>query len=357
MTKERFLGNLEYALHFMPDAEREATLNFYSEMIDDRMEDGLTEEEAVDQMEKPEEIEQRLRRTQEAQSDEADGSRENKNGADENVDKNDDWETRSVTYPAASISDISIRSDNLPVHLYRSEDDTVRMTYFTCAEDPYTLTLENGHMLLTHPGFSARSGRDLFESISDLMNNLSQAFSGTRYSIKAGAYIDLSVPAGFGGAVFIATSNARVRVEHASCHAGVTVRSSNGRITVDDSDADFFDLQTFNARVSVNDVKTRANVLMRSTNGRLEIKDSVLFGMLDAATSNGTISVDGVSADDIRLKTSNGSIIGTLKGSMSDYAIESHTSNGHNSLPDGTQGRKHLSAKTSNGSIRIRFAE
>ena len=47
MTKEVFLQRLSDRLSGLPRAEREEQVNFYSEMIDDRMEEGLSQEEAV----------------------------------------------------------------------------------------------------------------------------------------------------------------------------------------------------------------------------------------------------------------------------------------------------------------------
>ena len=47
MTKNQFLQSLQERLSALPREEREERLNFYSEMIDDRMEEGLSEEEAV----------------------------------------------------------------------------------------------------------------------------------------------------------------------------------------------------------------------------------------------------------------------------------------------------------------------
>lgn len=47
MTKAEFLQSLRDRLSPLPKAETEERLNFYSEMIDDRMEEGLTEEDAV----------------------------------------------------------------------------------------------------------------------------------------------------------------------------------------------------------------------------------------------------------------------------------------------------------------------
>jgi len=50
MTKQEFLAALGKGLSGLPQEEKEERLSFYSEMIDDRMEEGLSEEEAVAQI-------------------------------------------------------------------------------------------------------------------------------------------------------------------------------------------------------------------------------------------------------------------------------------------------------------------
>ena len=47
MSKQEFLAELKAGLNGLPQEDIEERLTFYSEMIDDRMEEGLTEEEAV----------------------------------------------------------------------------------------------------------------------------------------------------------------------------------------------------------------------------------------------------------------------------------------------------------------------
>ena len=47
MTKEKFIELLRKGLSPLPKEERDERLTFYSEMIDDRMEEGVGEEEAV----------------------------------------------------------------------------------------------------------------------------------------------------------------------------------------------------------------------------------------------------------------------------------------------------------------------
>lgn len=56
MTKNEFLVKLQSALHGLPHKDIEERLTFYAEMIDDRVEEGLAEEEAVAEIGSVEEI-------------------------------------------------------------------------------------------------------------------------------------------------------------------------------------------------------------------------------------------------------------------------------------------------------------
>lgn len=56
MTKQEFFEQLEKGLSGLPEEELHERLEFYSEMIDDRIEDGLSEEEAVKELGSPDEV-------------------------------------------------------------------------------------------------------------------------------------------------------------------------------------------------------------------------------------------------------------------------------------------------------------
>ena len=56
MNKTEFIGELYHLLNHLSKAERQQHLDYYEEMIADRMEDGLTEEEAVAALGRPADI-------------------------------------------------------------------------------------------------------------------------------------------------------------------------------------------------------------------------------------------------------------------------------------------------------------
>ncbi len=56
MNKTEFLAIIHHKLQEIPQEDLQKSLDYYSEMIEDRMEEGLTEEEAVAAMGTPEEV-------------------------------------------------------------------------------------------------------------------------------------------------------------------------------------------------------------------------------------------------------------------------------------------------------------
>ena len=95
-----------------------------------------------------------------------------------------------------------------------------------------------------------------------------------------------------------------------------------------------------------------------TSNGMLSLDHCSVKNTINAKTSNALLTLYQVEGKDITLKSSNGEITGGLIGNMDEYQIESHTSNGSNSLPEQkATGTKFLRAETSNANIEIGFTE
>ncbi len=60
MTKQNYLERMRKCLEGLPPEEIEAHLAFYEEMIDERLEEGMSEEEATEVMEEPEKAAEKI---------------------------------------------------------------------------------------------------------------------------------------------------------------------------------------------------------------------------------------------------------------------------------------------------------
>ncbi len=146
------------------------------------------------------------------------------------------------------------------------------------------------------------------------------------------------------------------------------VKSSNGRITVFDADADVRAV-TSNGSVVVDRadgrvhaesgnsditcLQVRGPLVAKTSNGKITLKD-VRQGPIKAETSNGKIKADDVSGQ-IKLTTSNGAITLAVRDEPLAPQIDVKTSNGPVDVKLPAAAKARLKARTSNGRIETHF--
>ncbi len=176
--------------------------------------------------------------------------------------------------------------------------------------------------------------------------------------------------------------NRTVTVELPSALYHLSVRTSNGAISLEDLTLESAILRTSNGRISIENVDI-PTITMISSNGKLYLKDVVsttvdletsngeieLIGVeaysIDAETSNGPVNASGIHSEDFRVYTSNGTINLTIQGNFEDYKVRTKTSNGSVKINGSTYGNDtyhsskvpFVEAITSNGNIRINFED
>lgn len=408
MTRDAYIEQLSLMLSFLDEDARAAALTFYAEMLDDRIEDGMEEEEAVAAMDSVEEIAARLQKETKKEGgngplneefftnlaghvrgvveDAIQGAGDLFKNANtvvnaaagraedafkafrDEIKKNEEggYDQHVFTCPAEEIHAISISAQDLPIRIFPGMDEQLTLTYYSCAEDPYTVSVQDGTLTLSHTGDGLKKGfrfsRFNFGSVKMLWNQSSPT-------------IELAIPADMLCDLSARTSNASLQVSSLQALCDTQLSTSNGRIAAEDLRCKSLTLQTSNARLSLTNVTSKTHLNGKTSNGRIEadsvhsqqemqlttsngaIHASALSTQspLSLITSNGTIEVSSLNAPQITLRTSNGGIRGTLPGPMSDWQIQSKTTNGRNSLSDRTEGNRSLAANTSNGNISLEF--
>ncbi|WP_436773557.1 DUF4097 family beta strand repeat-containing protein [Yinghuangia sp. YIM S09857] len=116
----------------------------------------------------------------------------------------------------------------------------------------------------------------------------------------------------------------------------VTVRNSNGSVTVDEMQVDAFDLE--------------------SDNGSIKVRDSSVTGLLKMSSDNGSINVDRSLADRIDASSDNGSMKLTLRNEPSAVKASSDNGSLRLTLPTGDRNYK-LTADSDNGSKNVQDFE
>ncbi len=278
-----------------------------------------------------------------------------------------EYEKRILTCPADALRGARLTGGDMPIRVCPGEKDKAELVYYTCEDDPYEAFVENGVLTLRKAG---KSGGNRF-SFSMLGGAIRMMWSKPSPTVELflprDALVDLQAQTSNASIkvnglhalcdVNLKTSNSRIVMEEMSCKA-LSAVTSNGRIVLlDVRSKQRVTCSSSNARIEATGVNGREEVTLTTSNGRILAEDVTAGRELRLRTSNGCIEVKRLSAAALTLTTSNSSIRGTLPGRQQDWAIESATSNGRNTLPRQQDGEKPLKVRTSNGSLDLKFEQ
>lgn len=323
MNRDEFLSQLRRALEGLSQADIEDVIQYYEEMIIDKAADqGVDEEDVIAGLGPVADIAKGVRASvapeAAAQSQPA-----------------DDLGNKVLTAQADQVRSLVIEAANAPLVITSGAMDTVELRYTETARMRYDVSHNDKELRL----------------IQRPLPKLLPILFGRVYPIE------VLLPADFAGKADLSTGNGPITWEGVSLWGQLTLTTSNGTITLRNCQAKGITLRSSNASLRAHAASAQESIALHTSNG--PIKAEGLSGTdITLHTSNGSIQCMGIAAQDITFKTSNGPIGGALPGRASEYTVTSSTSNASNSLRDHQHaGPKRLNAHTSNGSIRLHFAQ
>lgn len=273
---------------------------------------------------------------------------------------------------------ISIQDTSVAVTIETSADANVRIHYGENEKEKYVFNDEGANLSLTVD--STYAWFDFFSWA------------------RPKKTLTLSLPASYAAQLDVSVADGSISLNDMTIANTVRLATANGSITVKNLAADSLTLSDMNGSELVQNATladklecTNANgsitattiiaptstklhtasgsidvdglssssIDIKTLNGHEDVKNVTSATDLAIANSNGRIALSAIDvSNSITLSTANGPISGNLKGPMSDYTINSHTSNGSNNLPSyltATTGNKSLEAHSANGSIYLTF--
>lgn len=336
MTKQEFLDKLEAGL--AGTNEEEQVLEFYREMIADRVEDGMSEEEAVAQVGTVEEILASC--------------------------------VQSVTVvprqnreQTGEIRRVVIREREFDIQVLPTEEPRYRLE----GQDQYhEVSLENGTLRILRSKeplprrlFSSQSGemtlylpRGCYESldITTASGNMEiqQDFASVRVS---GASSDITLSGTFGGRVDIQTASGDVELSGVFGDA-LQVQTASGDVALHNVLADTLEIHCASGDLDLNRVCGQTLVL-ESKSGDMDLVDTLSKGGFRCKTVSGDMELRRVDGPDMDLETISGDISGFL---LHGKHFTTRTVSGDLALCGGTpEGTCRI--VTVSGDVRLELAE
>ena len=372
MNQNEYLKELKRCLSSLDRAETDRIVEYYSELISDKIQFGVSEQEVITQLGTPHQLADRIIAESKEYEDKANDNKSERK-----------YVKKFYTISESEASSISVYTDMMKVKVCVREDnsDEIRITYFENNKHKPSITNENGIVTLNDKTeFSASNifsfligfegiKRGRLETVIELPKNnntLKISIETNNAKITANnltvdklflktSNASIDVSGNFVSEVYCKTSNSKINSENLSADS-ITFITSNGMCNADTVISKSLSIKTSNSSISIKNINSDI-VSLKTSNSSINLGDTIAKTSFYAKTSNGSINTKGIVSDKIELSSCNGGISSTIVGRDKDFAIQSKTSNSNNNLlgRGDSSTSKTLSVYTSNGKIDISF--
>lgn len=406
MKKEAYFQRLNQLLRKLPDEDRETILAFYREIVEDKMENGIPEEEAVASLGDVGQLAQKI-------------LLENPRRRSSNtkplfialgiilgilailgactamgLTAYRQSHTVSVTEQILSSEDFSDSSSSssegfpqnqgLPASsssVTASGRHTEEYRIFAGDADEVEIDAENKWIF-----FEQTEGQEvviLYETDETQFYTVKQ--NGRAYKLEnkdrrrpnqsaAPFRITVQVPTAYTGRLEVDADNGKVEADGLQNLVSFSCEVENAEVNMTDLLVESLEIDTENGQITLENIQSDQLVEIDTENGAIRIK-SCAAPLIKAETKNGAIRLESVQASqaiqvksengavsfnalespDILMKTDIGEIAGSIRGNEADYQIITNKTLGTNNLANKSDGTKKLQATTEIGRIHITF--
>lgn len=388
MSKKEFLKSLKRRLRALPADEREKALSYYSELIDDRTENGSTEEAAVDALGTIPQIADEIL------------SEAEKNGTRLKKSMPKGVKTllivlaalfglAAVASAALTVSGHFIVGDSLQWQKLEDSYDLSSTGRIETDFDIYSLSVgvskdEKVHIIRwENPTVGSFKTEQFADGIK--FTQRTKPFMGFMTNIMYKS-CTLLVPESFAGELVLSVTTGDLTVEgisgpsvDAKATTGdlelkncsfpcIAAGCTTGDVIIDSCSVGKGDfagrsdglLGTVTVNGTTADVNLKSVEAADSINIKVTTGEILLSGIasekLSVKTTTGDVNLYKCECNDTEINTTTGSIKGTMTGAITDYTIESDNTTGKNLLPESMEGGdKKLSVHATTGDILIKF--
>lgn len=345
MNKEQFLRNLRWMLRKLPADELERILAYYREMIEDKVESGQSEEDAVRGLGDIRALAQKI-------------LAENPNRRPKDVGKiiavsvlslfgvvlvasialacfsirwditknglqfvngtsisNGNYDYKTYQVKPDGVTTVDLSADDKAIVIEPADSNQITVEYATNKNEKYDFSCEHGTL--------------------KIQNEERGVWNRWGWNDYNAPRITISLPRNYSGSIKADTTNSYIQVKELSSLKDLSCETTNSYIKVSALTAQSLNFKTENAAISLDTVNATSK--------------------LTAETQNATINLTDINSPDISLHTQNAIISGTIHGNEDDYSIDAETTNAISNLKNRSGGSKKLSVETTNAIISVKF--
>lgn len=327
MNKEQFLSSLSNHLDTLPDDERQRILEYYGEIIDDSIERGMGESEAVDSLGSIDAIVHDILGNESSKTDE---------------------------FPHFSSALVPITATHEPLHSIFIKDPSADIKIRPCTasdgscnidffpaecKDDYHISNEDGIL-------SIRRIKPLKKR-----PKISRNFGLFQISVEENCKLTVNLPIAELRKLTIEGLNGDIDCNGVKNCAEIDVQATSGNIKFEEIECQTLSAQNFKGDLSLSQVTCNGEAKLATKSGDLSIEDSTFAGSMTGSTTNGDLKFeDSNCGGDLHLTTVSGDL--SIDDCHCSGDVDARSANGAFSLEDSNCGGN-LSMTSASGDLSV----
>ncbi len=333
MLKNEFITVLRENLSSLPEEDLERVLDYYSEIIDDCMEDGMTEEEATAEIGSVQEAIANVFSVNPSKI------------SEETIEKNNTAVLNNPSYNGAQFSSILVEERESDVVLIPSANGLTGVEWHE--KLPHTAEVINGVLTIRRED-KRRLGFFMFGMVNE--------DAKLRITVPAGKYHELRITTASGDVTIphmfsFATADVHSASGDIEFMAPVEndlhVKSTSGDVSVEKLTASIAEIGSVSGDVELDRIKTNGGLKVKTVSGDLNVRDSDC-GEFTAKTVSGDLKLDVVRCKDCTAESVSGDVSATAVIASSVLRIVSTSGDVKLNGCDGGE----VAIRTASGSVR-----
>ncbi len=355
MNKQEFLNQLTERLSNISENEQQKIVEYYNECIDDMLEEGMSEEDAINNLSSVDDI---------INSIEIELPKMKKGIKANRVEKN---YTFKNTFEELNVTDF-----NTPIYFFESKDDDIHIKVFESEKDEYIIFQDLGEKNSLNVSYENKRG--FFESIVDMVtfDFIRNKYVTEIYLPKSNEIkLDINIKSENGGmfindlsvkSLTIKNTNGKIKVKNVKSQNNIEITNKNGKLSLYEIDCRDLFVQNTNGKLKINEINVQ-QIDVKNVNGKVEVKD-VMSHVMEIKTVNGALELEHIKfLEKADFETGNGHIDLELSGRERDYKYIIKTKNGAikfdgsfiGNYLSGGSGKEFLNINSKNGAVNVSF--
>lgn len=268
-----------------------------------------------------------------------------------------DYNERTYSFEAQELKGVTISDINSDIMVSPSTDGSIRVVCQESPKDYYNVGIgADGRLsikrIIKTQWFGLSFGNIDYNRNDTLVVYLPATVNGDMKVSSVNGKIEMS-GLDLKGGISCGTTNGSISLTSVTALRGGDVSTTSGSIKLFRYGGGELRLKTVNGTIDDSASSVEGKLQANTTSGKIRLVNTSVAGDVTIGSVSGDVGVEAISGLNFVINTTSGNVMGSIKGSPSDYRVNVTSVSGRLNVPRSQNGPRQAKVSTTSGNVDI----